>query len=127
MHEPRNTGLGIASDIRRRSTLSLFRKGAMQEVNFPKLPIDFDGRWGITGTTGGPVQHSEVIRARVDVPALDASLLTGTARRGRVGRGAAAPRSPAVTHARNQRSSQARARCCMSALNSWGVSSRSPR
>lgn len=46
----------------------------MQEVKFPKLPIDFDGRWGITGTTGGPVQHMEVIRTRVDVPALDASL-----------------------------------------------------
>jgi hypothetical protein len=46
-----------------------FRKVEVLQVKFPRNPIDFEGRFGLTGSTGGGgVQHTEVAAARIHVP-----------------------------------------------------------
>jgi hypothetical protein len=51
-----------------------FQKVKVAEIQSGKPVLDFEGRWGITAATGGAVQITEVFRARVDVPKLDAPL-----------------------------------------------------
>lgn len=49
-----------------------FQKVKVLEVKFPTTgAIDFEGRWGFSAATGGAVQHSEVLTARIDVPMID--------------------------------------------------------
>jgi len=49
-----------------------FQKVKVLEVKFPDTKaIDFEGRWGLTAATGGSVQHTDVLAARIDVPMID--------------------------------------------------------
>jgi hypothetical protein len=33
--------------------------------------LDFEGRWGLTAATGGAVQWTDVLNARIDVPMIE--------------------------------------------------------
>jgi len=48
-----------------------FQKVKVLEAKFPMSPINFTGRWGFAAATGGAVQHSEVLNARIDSPMID--------------------------------------------------------
>jgi hypothetical protein len=48
-----------------------FQKVKVAEIQSGKPVLNFDGRWGITAATGGAVQHTEVLSARIDVPMID--------------------------------------------------------
>jgi hypothetical protein len=37
-------------------------------VKFARSPIDFAGRFGLTATTGGYMQHVDVAAVRIDAP-----------------------------------------------------------
>jgi len=47
------------------------QKVKVLEVKFPSSPIGFEGRWGLTGATGGATQYTEVTRARIDSPMIE--------------------------------------------------------
>jgi hypothetical protein len=47
------------------------QKVKVLEVKFPSSPINFEGRWGLTGATGGATQYTEVTRARIDSPMVE--------------------------------------------------------
>jgi hypothetical protein len=48
-----------------------FQKVKVAEVKSGVKTLNFSGRWGISGATGGAVQHTEVLNARIDVPMID--------------------------------------------------------
>jgi len=48
-----------------------FQKVKVAEIKSGIPTLDFEGRWGITAATGGAVQHSEVLTARIDVPMIE--------------------------------------------------------
>jgi hypothetical protein len=49
-----------------------FQKVKVLEVKFPNSKaIDFEGRWGLSAATGGAVQHTDVLAARIDAPMID--------------------------------------------------------
>lgn len=48
-----------------------FQKVKVAEIQSGVPVLDFEGRWGITAATGGAVQFSEVLAARIDVPMID--------------------------------------------------------
>jgi hypothetical protein len=45
-----------------------FQKVEVLKVKFPKNPIDFEGRFGLTATTGGSVQHVDITAVRIEAP-----------------------------------------------------------
>jgi hypothetical protein len=48
-----------------------FQKVKVLEVKFPdNKAIEFEGRFGLSASTGGAFQHTEIYRARVDSPVL---------------------------------------------------------
>jgi hypothetical protein len=52
-----------------------FQKVKVLEVKLPdNEAINFEGRFGLTASTGGAFQHTEIYRARVDSPVLAAPL-----------------------------------------------------
>lgn len=48
-----------------------FQKVKVLETKFPSSPINFQGRWGLTGATGGATQFTEVTHARIDSPMIE--------------------------------------------------------
>lgn len=50
---------------------SQFQKVKVAEIKSGPPVLNFSGRWGISGATGGAVQFTEVRRARIDVPMID--------------------------------------------------------
>jgi hypothetical protein len=48
-----------------------FQKVKVLEAKFPASPINFAGRWGFAAATGGAVQFSEILNARIDSPMID--------------------------------------------------------
>jgi hypothetical protein len=50
---------------------SQFQKVKAAEIKSGPPVLNFSGRWGISGATGGAVQFTEVRRARIDVPMID--------------------------------------------------------
>jgi hypothetical protein len=45
-----------------------FRNVEVLKVKFARSPIDFAGRFGLTATTGGYMQHVDVAAVRIDAP-----------------------------------------------------------
>lgn len=51
-----------------------FQKVKVNEAKFDASKVkllDFTGRWGLAAATGGAVQHTDIARARVEVPMVD--------------------------------------------------------
>ena len=48
-----------------------FQKVKVTQITSGVPVLDFEGRWGLTAATGGAVQHTEVLAARIDAPMID--------------------------------------------------------